>query len=78
MEKYNEIQLTKNKMDLNIRKMTNHPPYPDTGRKYDKCFVRLNAKVKRFYSERKFTQIQLYMIKTDLLTCHQDLVRGGC
>ena len=27
-KKYNEIQLTKNKMDLNIRKMTNHPPSP--------------------------------------------------
>ena len=27
MEKvYNEIQLSKNKMDLNNRKMTNHPP----------------------------------------------------
>ena len=25
-KKYNKIQLTKNKMDLNIRKMTNHPP----------------------------------------------------
>ena len=25
-KKFNEIQLTKNKMDLNIRKMTNHPP----------------------------------------------------
>ena len=25
-KKYNEIHLTKNKMDLNIRKMTNHPP----------------------------------------------------
>ena len=25
-KKYNEIQLTKNKMDLNIRKMTNPPP----------------------------------------------------
>ena len=25
-KKYNEIELTKNKMDLNIRKMTNHPP----------------------------------------------------
>ena len=24
-KKYNEIQLTKNKMDLNILKMTNHP-----------------------------------------------------
>ena len=29
-KKYNEIQLTKNKMDLNIRKMTNHPPSPDS------------------------------------------------
>ena len=28
-KKYNETQLTKNKMDLNIRKMTNHPPSPD-------------------------------------------------
>ena len=28
MKKNNEIQLTKNKMDLNNRKMTNHPPSP--------------------------------------------------
>ena len=27
-KKYNEIQLTKNKMDLNNQKMTNHPPSP--------------------------------------------------
>ena len=27
-KKYNEIQLTKNKMDLNIWKMTNRPPSP--------------------------------------------------
>ena len=27
-KQYNEIQLTKNKMDLNNRKMTNHPPPP--------------------------------------------------
>ena len=27
-EKNNAIQLTKNKMDLNNRKMTNHPPSP--------------------------------------------------
>ena len=27
-KKDNEIQLTKNKMDLNNRKMTNHPPSP--------------------------------------------------
>ena len=30
-KKYNEIQLTKNKMDLNIRKMTNPPPSPVIG-----------------------------------------------
>ena len=29
-KKYNETQLTKNKMDLNIRKMTNHPPSPES------------------------------------------------
>ena len=29
MEKLHKFQLTKNKMDLNIRKMTNHPPSPD-------------------------------------------------
>ena len=27
-KKYYEIQLTNNKMDLNIQKMTNHPPFP--------------------------------------------------
>ena len=27
-KKYSEIELTKRKMDLNIRKITNHPPYP--------------------------------------------------
>ena len=32
-KKYNEIQFTKNKMDLNIRKMTNHPPSPDPKKK---------------------------------------------
>ena len=29
-KKYNEIQLMKNKMDLNNQKMTNHPPSPVT------------------------------------------------
>ena len=28
MKKYNEIQLAKNKMDLNNQKITNHPPSP--------------------------------------------------
>ena len=30
MKEYNEVQLTKNKMDLNNRKMINHPPSPDS------------------------------------------------
>ena len=30
-KKYNEIQLTKKKMDLNIQKMTNHPPLHQGG-----------------------------------------------
>ena len=29
-KKYNEVQFTKNKMDLNIRKMKNHPPSLDS------------------------------------------------
>ena len=37
-KKCNEIQLTKNKMDLNIRKMTNQPPSPARN---TKCKVRL-------------------------------------
>ena len=35
-KKYNEIQLT-NKMDLNNRKMKNHPPSPENKVKHDKC-----------------------------------------
>ena len=35
-KKYNEFQLTKNKMDLNIRKMTNHPPSPGRARVFSK------------------------------------------
>ena len=30
MEKYNEIQLTRNKMDYNNLKKKNHPPSPIT------------------------------------------------
>ena len=30
-KKYDEIQLTKNKMDLNNQKLTNHPRFPDGG-----------------------------------------------
>ena len=36
---YNEIQLTKNKMDLNNRKVKNHPPspVPDLLNVYERC-----------------------------------------
>ena len=39
-KKYNEIQLTKNKMDLNILKMTNHPPSAEFQytRRYE-CYI---------------------------------------
>ena len=40
-KKYNEIQLTKNKMDLNIRKMTNHPPSPD--KEYNKSMDKIHV-----------------------------------
>ena len=34
LKKYNEIQLTKNKMDLNNQKMTNHPPSPEHSNRF--------------------------------------------
>ena len=40
-KKYNEIQLTKSKMDLNIRKMRNHPPSPRTNHLDKGIFSRL-------------------------------------
>ena len=44
-KKYNKIKMTKNKMDLNIRKMTNHPPYPvsmaiENGELMHECFLK--------------------------------------
>ena len=48
-KKYYEIQLTKNKMDLNIRKMTNHPPSSVT--------AELNKKKKTSTGERKWKEI---------------------
>ena len=41
---YNEIQLTKNKMDLNIRKMTNYPPSP----------VSIYSKLQRIGSQKTY------------------------
>ena len=34
-KKYNEFQLTRNKMDLNIQKITSHPPSPVSTMKFD-------------------------------------------
>ena len=50
---------------------------------YISSFIFFNLKLNKFYLGRKFTKnmkifIQQYMIKTILLTCHQDLVKGGC
>ena len=40
-KKYNKIQLTKNKMDLNIRKMTNHPPSPGINYQNNESYIAL-------------------------------------
>ena len=40
-KEYNEIQLTKNKMDLNIRKMTNHRESNNTRSKYSGVFIQI-------------------------------------
>ena len=42
-KKYNKIQLTKNKMDLNIRKMTNHPPSPEIKIQYFNLIIIINT-----------------------------------
>ena len=61
MEKYNKIQLTKNKMDLNNQKMTNHPPSPEEWNKIKKqtkevrreAWVWKNSKAARKKKEKK-------------------------
>ena len=40
---YNKIQLTKNKMNLNNRKMINHPPSTDEKKEKEKCFFKLKT-----------------------------------
>ena len=47
MEKYNEIQLTKNKMDLNNRKIKNRPPSPS----YEKIVLMTVAVTKDLLSD---------------------------
>ena len=42
-KKYDEIQLTKKKMDLNIRKMTNHPPSREE----------ISLNLEKYFNERK-------------------------
>ena len=47
-KKYNKIQLTKNEMDLIIRKMTNHPPSPMNSPTVKKiCLLQLSVKCER-------------------------------
>ena len=59
---YNEIQLAKNKMDLNNRKMTNHPP--STGIKYNNNNKHnMLVLYKRW---KKHNEIQLTKNKMDL------------
>ena len=59
-KKYNEFQLTKNKMDLNIRKMTNHPPSPEyfirNGKEYDEVQL-TNSKIDFINGEIKKRRI---------------------
>ena len=60
LKKYNEIQLTKNKMDLNIGKMTNHPP--SSGTAYHILIKYNNNKhnIVTFYKIwKKYNEIQL-------------------
>ena len=49
-KKYYETKLTKNKIYLNIRKITNHPPFP----------------VNILKQKKKFNEIQLTENKMDL------------
>ena len=46
-KKYDEIQLTKNKMDLNIRKMPNHPP---SGWTYNFTIIKIYTFIKNHLS----------------------------
>ena len=79
-KKYNEFQLTKNKMDLNIRKMTNHPPSPvprigwvlDTPRGIGRTlgigsYSRENRLVNTWYT--------LIMIRGRVAGCHFSIVQ---
>ena len=55
-KKYNEIQLTKSKMDRNIRRMTNHPPSPDI---LDLIFIYLLNKIAQKSRFLKNSKIEL-------------------
>ena len=49
-KKYNEIQLTKSKLDLNIRKMTNHPPSPQIETLKETLYIKTLTIRKKFSS----------------------------
>ena len=52
-KKNNEIQLTKNKMDLNNRKMTNHPPSPEWKKTWDTRRLRRGMSMEKVKRARK-------------------------
>ena len=64
-KKYNEIQLTKNIMDLNIRKMTNHPPSPV--QKYALILVKMSPK---YTVTRIRIYIYVYIDNIENIYCH--------
>ena len=78
-KKYNEILLTKNKMDLNNQKITNHPPFPDTtyrvdiviesslGWKIMHLFIRADTIVKCWIISKQFLKIWLFVNIINLL-----------
>ena len=63
-KKYNEIQLTKNKMDLNIRKMKNHPHSPERYKKGHKLGYSYNAQTQtHIYKKNLFIYLNFIFFK---------------
>ena len=52
-KKYDEIKLTKNEMDLNIRKMINHPPSPVVFQRMKHLTIKVNYSTKEQHSNIK-------------------------
>ena len=73
-KKYNEIQLIKIKMDLNIQKMTNHPPSPVSFRTgegrvfYILLYYFINVMIQTLYISNFIVVYVIYF--THSLYCH--------